>query len=655
MNVFVNELFSYPLTIVELLTPMICASLIFLFVMIYMILYVKTRSYLYFIVFIVTMLIFLYDLTVLLTIVYGAINNEIYTAMILNKISNFLLLVAILFIPINTISFLKPNKALNIMNIICFITTLIFIVIAVVSNFISPDIFISINNQSQEAVSYIRQSEMGVGERGILYKYFEYLILGVIAVSLISTIVDIIVNMTFKQNVFRLLGNVLALFFISEQIFDITLIKDLYFNKIVLGITLFTIPRAMTVFTMFAYRALESIREQNILNNRLQSNSKIVKDINKISQKLNDIEHSVMDNAMLVFEIDKENNDAFEIISNKIESVINSNEEFILSKESKENIVKRGEESVQSMFEYFDKSRAQIGDNFKILIQTISNIREADFSNAELILIAKGLRETASYLKSMSKNIFKNITKYMKQFKEVNNITESIYEILSFIKEITNRTNLLSINAGIQASKAGIFGKSFSVVAKEIGTLAFESSKGTEQVEKMLTDIFAGLVAIENSSYTIEEYCQKFETDIKKISVSIDDLAEIIENHIENDSKKLMGFKSLEKYNDKISIITMEQNSIMSIIKDNINAIFTIQNNLGSRIEAQKQDIMEISLDIKNLMELKDDLDNLTSKIGVYSSSMHTDIENLSSIISTHIRKSSLNILNNNEVVVDEL
>lgn len=655
MNVFVNELFSYPLTIVELLTPMICASLIFLFVMIYMILYVKTRSYLYFIVFIVTMLIFLYDLTVLLTIVYGAINNEIYTAMILNKISNFLLLVAILFIPINTISFLKPNKALNIMNIICFITTLIFIVIAVVSNFISPDMFISINNQSQEAISYIRQSEMGVGERGILYKYFEYLILGVIAVSLISTIVDIIVNMTFKQNVFRLLGNVLALFFISEQIFDITLIKDLYFNKIVLGITLFTIPRAMTVFTMFAYRALESIREQNILNNRLQSNSKIVKDINKISQKLNDIEHSVMDNAMLVFEIDKENNDAFEIISNKIESVINSNEEFILSKESKENIVKRGEESVQSMFEYFDKSRAQIGDNFKILIQTISNIREADFSNAELILIAKGLRETASYLKSMSKNIFKNITKYMKQFKEVNNITESIYEILSFIKEITNRTNLLSINAGIQASKAGIFGKSFSVVAKEIGTLAFESSKGTEQVEKMLTDIFAGLVAIENSSYTIEEYCQKFETDIKKISVSIDDLAEIIENHIENDSKKLMGFKSLEKYNDKISIITMEQNSIMSIIKDNINAIFTVQNNLSSRIEAQKQDIMEISLDIKNLMELKDDLDNLTSKIGVYSSSMHTDIENLSSIISTHIRKSSLNILNNNEVVADEL
>lgn len=653
MAIFVNKMFMYPLTILELINPMICSSLILLFLMIYMALYIKTRRLEYLIVFLVSILIYTYEILVLLTLSYGAIMGNISLAMQLNRAANIVLLFAFVFIPLNTINFLKANKIAAVMNIISFIVTVIFTIIVIVSIIIYPDAFISVTKESYNAVNQIRQSSIGTGATGILYTYFQYLILAIFTVSFLSTGIDIFLNMSFQRNILILIGTAISLFLVSEDIFNLSIIKNLYFNKTVLAITIFAIPRAMTIFTTFAYTALEAIQEQNKLQNKLKSNSEIIKEVKNISDKLNQIDKNLMDNSMTVFEIIKENRDAFNIISEKIENVQKSNYEFLSSKEIKEDMVKQGNQSVKYMFEYFDKSRMQISENFRILMQTISNIIETDFSNSELMNISKNLRDISSYLKTMSENTFQNITKSMSQFKEVNNITESIYETISFVKEISNKTNILSINAGIQASKAGILGKSFAVVAKEIGTLAFQSSKGTDQVEKMLTDIFAGLVAIENSSYTIEDHAKQFGKEVKSITKEIDNLANIIEDHVKIDSQKLVGLKPLEKYNDTISSITINQNSIISNTKDNITAIFNVQNNLGLRIEGQRQDIMKIHDNISNLIKIKDELEKLTIKIGSYSAAMHTDIESLGSIISTHISKSSMDIFDKEKMAED--
>lgn len=67
--------------------------------------------------------------------------------------------------------------------------------------------------------------------------------------------------------------------------------------------------------------------------------------------------------------------------------------------------------------------------------------------------------------------------------------TQSIGEIIGAVNDLADQSNLLSVNASIEAAKAGEYGKGFAVVAQEVKTLAEQSKNATEQVRTILNDI----------------------------------------------------------------------------------------------------------------------------------------------------------------------
>ncbi len=67
--------------------------------------------------------------------------------------------------------------------------------------------------------------------------------------------------------------------------------------------------------------------------------------------------------------------------------------------------------------------------------------------------------------------------------------SQMIGNIVSTVEDIASQSNLLAVNASIEAVKAGEHGKGFSVVAQELKNLANQSKQGTSEVQKILTDI----------------------------------------------------------------------------------------------------------------------------------------------------------------------
>jgi PAS domain S-box-containing protein len=67
--------------------------------------------------------------------------------------------------------------------------------------------------------------------------------------------------------------------------------------------------------------------------------------------------------------------------------------------------------------------------------------------------------------------------------------TQNIGEIISSVNGLADQSNLLSVNASIEAAKAGEFGKGFAVVAREVKALAEQSKLATKQINSILTDI----------------------------------------------------------------------------------------------------------------------------------------------------------------------
>lgn len=86
--------------------------------------------------------------------------------------------------------------------------------------------------------------------------------------------------------------------------------------------------------------------------------------------------------------------------------------------------------------------------------------------------------------------------------------TQNIGEIIGAVNDLTDQSNLLSVNAAIEAAKAGEYGKGFAVVAQEVKSLAEQSKEATSQVKTILNDIqkatSAAVMATERGSKAVE-------------------------------------------------------------------------------------------------------------------------------------------------------
>ncbi|MDO9266015.1 MAG: methyl-accepting chemotaxis protein [Sulfurimonas sp.] len=142
--------------------------------------------------------------------------------------------------------------------------------------------------------------------------------------------------------------------------------------------------------------------------------------------------------------------------------------------------------------------------------QTSSSVAETTSSVEEIKQTAKLTNEKAVHTAESTKkaviisdegnsSLDKNV-EGLAQIKEKMNLiaaniirlseqSQMIGNIVSTVEDIASQSNLLAVNASIEAVKAGEHGKGFSVVAQELKNLANQSKQGTGEVQKILTDI----------------------------------------------------------------------------------------------------------------------------------------------------------------------
>jgi methyl-accepting chemotaxis protein len=166
-----------------------------------------------------------------------------------------------------------------------------------------------------------------------------------------------------------------------------------------------------------------------------------------------------------------------------------------------------------------------------------------------------------------------DIQESMKRIEVIAEGTQSIQEFLSIINDITDKINLLSLNAAIEAARAGEYGRGFAVVADEISKLAEATSHQSVEISKHLQK---NIEDVKSGQQYIQKSVQSFNMIIESIRSAQNYLGRmfsIIEKLNSSSFELDERVKQLSEFSIQIGSSSKEQTEITGEIKGRIEKL----------------------------------------------------------------------------------
>lgn len=129
------------------------------------------------------------------------------------------------------------------------------------------------------------------------------------------------------------------------------------------------------------------------------------------------------------------------------------------------------------------------------------------------------MEQTMRHMVEASKNVASKLA-------VLNEKAGAITSVITTITKVADQTNLLSLNASIEAEKAGEHGKSFAVIAREIRRLADQTANATLDIEQMVSEMMS---AVSEGVMGVDKFSEEIHTGVNQISTASEQLSKIIE------------------------------------------------------------------------------------------------------------------------------
>ncbi|HDY7491971.1 TPA: methyl-accepting chemotaxis protein [Vibrio vulnificus] len=211
------------------------------------------------------------------------------------------------------------------------------------------------------------------------------------------------------------------------------------------------------------------------------------------------------------------------------------------------------------------------------VVTAITEMSESARSVAENVTQSNRITEGASKEAKQSLEIVNNavstvsalvndVEEMSDRIVSMNQDANKISEVLNVIGEISEQTNLLALNAAIEAARAGEQGRGFAVVADEVRALAARTQNSTTEISEMLSKLLDGTSSVVASMERTKQQCQSTASKTSEVSNSLNLMSGSV--------------RDIDDVSTQIAAATEEQSTVAAELSRNMLAIRDIVTNL---------------------------------------------------------------------------
>ncbi|HEX3022593.1 MAG TPA: methyl-accepting chemotaxis protein [Lachnospiraceae bacterium] len=275
--------------------------------------------------------------------------------------------------------------------------------------------------------------------------------------------------------------------------------------------------------------------------------------------------------------------DEFRVLSSSIDEMLENMRKLIGDIQSQSTSVETTSTRIEEASELFTDAIKQINgamndirlgvnqqaeDSQKCLEQMdelSGKIENVNSKTGEISVIANSTKQSIDkgvnsmqLLNVKTRSTTEITSRIINHIEELEEKSRSINSIVGAINEIASQTNLLSLNASIEAARAGAAGNGFQVVAEEIRNLADQSMKSVREIEKLIKDIQDRTRNAVNTANEADGIMKEQELAVKQSEKAFED----INNHVEN------LICNVEVISDTIHVIEQSRADTLTAIED---------------------------------------------------------------------------------------
>jgi methyl-accepting chemotaxis protein len=458
---------------------------------------------------------------------------------------------------------------------------------------------------------------------------------------------------------------------------DIPDMRDQDIGSIARGITFLEEKLTMMIskFNSTTVNISMAVKQVEVMYNNIidgvtkQSNA--VKDAIKSAQEASKAQSEITVNTEKLSNFSSENVSSLLEMKATAAEIASNNQRLYKATEDTHSAVMQLTRAAKVVTENSNEGVASIEDTSASVKEVGASIKEVDDHAKDSAKMAEKVREITSDVGMLAiVNAVEGMDKIANEVKNSADIIEQlgkrstkIEKVLSVIKDVTEQTNLLSLNAAILAAQAGEYGKSFSVVANEISALSQRTASSTREiggiVKTIQKDIKDAVRSIDSAKGIVDEgnaLVYKVGDVLKEILTASEhssDMTGAIERATKEQTHGLSQITAaIDEVRGIIKVIARstgeQQNALEYLLEGSgeikevadISKRGTEEQALGTgviskNLEDANDKITQISHANMNQMKYKDDIFAAMSHINKLGMSTKKDIEEVSRSLST--------------------